>query len=235
MKKPPVTSPGKAHDKPSRSGFFGSIIKTLVIFLLLRSLAVQTYVIPSGSMEDTLLIGDYLFAFPSAYSLNLPLLPGPLVNFAPPARGDIVVFRGHHERIDLVKRVVGVAGDTLQMDGAVLLRNGVTVHEPYVRPVAPETDFSSPWFDWQRSARPAGVAWAEPTRDTWGPVVVPEGHLFMLGDNRDSSLDSRFFGFVPRGAVRASVGFIYMSLGERRSAVPFFGRVRTERLGQRIR
>jgi signal peptidase I len=197
-----------------------SLAIALVLFLVIRTFLVQAYTIPSGSMEDTLLVGDYLMANNAIYGAPIPLTNLRTPAFREPRRGDIVVFRPTYNVpvIDVVKRVVGQAGDTIQMIDRVVYLNGRELSESYVEPTylpdEPMPRFGLGGFEWHLQAMPAGVDREsyQPTRDSWGPLVVPADHFLLLGDNRDQSLDSRYMGFIPREVVRGRAMFIYYSI-----------------------
>jgi signal peptidase I len=190
-----------------------SLLRTVVAALFLLTFVLQPYLIPSESMEHTLLVGDFLLVnkqtFSPAGSLSRWLLP-----YREVARGDIVVFH-HPEPPYLVKRVVGVPGDRLRIEDGRVTVNGITLDEPYT---AFEPTARTPF----RDEFPARVytdpevdpAWWEQmqslTRD--GELTVPEGQYFVLGDNRNHSKDSRFWGFVPRAQIVARPMVIYFSL-----------------------
>jgi signal peptidase I len=188
----------------------------------------EAYHIPSGSMEPTLLVGDWLYVNKLRYGPHIPFTHLRLPGYAEPRRHDVAVFESPPQdpsiRIApdavtplLVKRIVGVGGDTLAMRGGRLYVNGVP--ERPVAPTAPTTDAfvrePMPIFGWQaalalRVSR-FGAAPAAPTLHDWGPLVVPAGTYFMLGDNRDNSVDSRFYGLVPRENLRGTPMFVYYS------------------------
>lgn len=209
------------------------------LFLVIRTFLIQTFTIVSGSMEGTLLIGDFLVLSKSAYGATVPGTSLTLPGYDDPERGDIVVFRGHHEPIDLVKRIVGMPGDTIAMRDGILHVDGVPQPEPYVRHTDPHSDGSHPWMDWQLNYL-AGDAFQlpyRPTRDRWGPLVVPSGQYFVLGDNRDQSLDSRYWGFVPMSSIKGRAVALYFSFRHQAEygRLPFVGRVRWDRIGDRLR
>jgi signal peptidase I len=216
-----------------------SIAIGFALFLLLRTFLVQTFRITSGSMEGTLLVGDFLVLNKSAYGATVPGTRVRLPGLGAPDIGDIVVFRGRHEHIDLVKRLVGLPGDTLAMRGRTLYRNGLPLDEPYVRWTDPDGDGFHPWMRWQADHLPAGTdrdAY-RPTRDVWGPIIVPEGRYFVLGDNRDESLDSRYWGFVEESTVKGKAVLLYFSVDGRplNGGVPVLRQVRWNRIGERLR
>lgn len=215
-----------------------SLLGAVVLFLIIRTFLLQTYVITSGSMERTLLVGDLLTLSRAAYGAQVPLTPWRLPGYAQPRRGDVVVFWGPHEPdLELIKRLVGLPGDTLEMRDAVLLVNGRTVDEPYKSPRNPDADVYHPWMAWQQQylAPSADAAGYRPTLQNWGPLVVPPGHYFMLGDNRDSSLDSRYWGFVARDKMKGRASLIYYSYDAQSGKfLPFLTAVRAGRIGRRI-
>jgi signal peptidase I len=218
-----------------KSGLIG-----FLIFIVVRTFLIQTFTIVSGSMEGTLLVGDFLVLNKSAYGAQVPGTQVKLPGYATPTRDDIIVFRGHHEDIDLVKRLVGMPGDTLRMIDGRLWVNSAPSEEPYARHSDPRGDGNHPWMDWQvHFLTDSAAAYPYyPTRDNWGPVVVPEGRYFVLGDNRDESLDSRYWGYIQRPQIKGRAVALYFSYNGREpvaAAVPVLGRVRWDRIGDRLR
>src|SRR5687767_13341589 len=163
---------------------------SVLLFLLIRTFFVEAFKIPSGSMEGTLLVGDFLLVNKLVYGAELPLTHKRFPALRSPQRGDVIVFSYPvNPSTNFVKRVVGIAGDTVEMQDGVLIRNGGRVHEPYVRRTSPNSDPAGDEFRWQRDflvksaqAEPRGY---HPSRNNWGPIQVPPKHLFVLGDNRD--------------------------------------------------
>lgn len=212
---------------------------TIVLLVVIRTFLVQTFVITSGSMEDTLLVGDFLMVNRVALGTRIPFTQARTPGYSEPRRGDVLIFDpAHEDRMKLVKRLVGMPGDTLEMRDKHLFVNGELQDEPYVKWLDPTGDDQHPWMLWQRDHLVAGVDpdGYRPTRDDWGPIVVPEGHYFMLGDNRDFSLDSRYWGFIERWRLEGRAMFFYYSY-DRDSATPwaFFREARLDRIGRRIR
>ncbi len=216
-----------------------SLAIALVIWFVLRTLLIEAFRIPSSSMERTLLVGDFLFVNKALYGAELPLIHTHLPAFRDPRLGDIVVFDSRTEPgVKVVKRVVGVPGDTLQMKRAILWRNGAAQQESYVEHVDSLTDTSTPEMEWQGNYLVPGVNRAayHPTRDNWGPLIVPPGQYFVMGDNRDNSYDSRYWGFVPRNVIRGRPLFVYYSFdNDSWKALPFITAIRWGRIGHQPR
>lgn len=214
-----------------------SLALALVLFLAVRAFVVEAFRIPTASMEGTLLVGDFLLVNKAVYGSEIPGVGVSLPAFAEPGQGDVVVFTPPHEPgRSYVKRVVGLGGDTLQMKDKALFLNGRRVHEPYARHEDGAGDAVHPAMRWQaRHLAGAPPARYHPTRDNWGPLVVPAGHLFVLGDNRDNSEDSRYWGFVPRSAVRGRPWFVYYSFDAADPEPwPWLRGIRWERIGDAI-
>jgi signal peptidase I len=230
-----------------------SILGALAIFLVLRAFVVEAYRIPSGSMIPTLLVGDWLFVNKAIYGAHVPFSRASLPAIREPRRGDVVVFvspyqadeagRGADPTPTLVKRLVGTPGDTLYMRQGVLYVNGIAQRQGFgTAPVSLEVANSSdPLFDWQKkvglTSSRFGSAPAQPTHDVWGPIVVPPQHLFMMGDSRYNSKDSRYWGFVPRENVRGKPLFVYYSYNADDSdrPMPAITDIRWSRIGHWIR
>jgi signal peptidase I len=198
----------------------------LLIWIGLRSYLVEAFRIPSASMENTLLIGDFLFVNKAVFGgeLEIPLTGlhcCRLPPFAVPRRGEVVVFRSVEDStpdLNIVKRVIGAPGDTLQMVHDTVIRNGQRLDEPYALHTAltpmPDEEFRLRQIKaWQQphyiGRDPQHY---RPTTHDWGPIVIPSQHYFVMGDNRDESYDSRFWGFLPRDHIRGRPLFIYMSI-----------------------
>ena len=214
-----------------------SIVIGFGIFFIIRLFLLQTWVITSGSMEGTLLVGDLLVLNKVAYGAPIPGTQHRLPGYTEPRRGDVVVFRAQHDTLDVVKRLVGLPGDTLEMIDGALFLNGQKQIEPYARHDFPDGDGMHPWMEWQTNFVTSDVdkSTYRPTRDNWGPIVVPENRFFLLGDNRDESLDSRFWGFLDPARVKGKAAVVYYSY-ERDSLRPFpWLQGRWDRIGDRIR
>jgi signal peptidase I len=194
-----------------------SISVALVIWFLLRTFLVEAFRIPSGSMENTLLIGDFLFVNKAVYGAEVPLIGKTLPAFREPKRGDVLVFDSVEQPgLKVVKRLVGVPGDTLAMEHGQLYRDGHPVEEPYVVHANPAKSedpvYRSKMRQWQASHLAGREAIGyDPDLQDWGPIVVPSDSFFMMGDNRDNSYDGRYWGFLPRVNVRGTPLVIYFS------------------------
>ncbi|MEO5509291.1 MAG: signal peptidase I [Longimicrobiales bacterium] len=233
----------KVHEEETFLGAIWDWTKSIgigfLIFIVIRTFLIQTFTIISGSMENTLLIGDFLVLSKSAYGATIPGTEKKLPGYSQPKRNDIVVFRSHHQepQIDLVKRLVGMPGDTLSMKGGQLHRNGVALVEPYVQHIADGNDGYDPTMEWQKGFLTDSVRAQPyyPTRDNWGPIVVPDTGYFMMGDNRDSSLDSRYWAFVPKRDLMGRAVGLYFSYDKfDADGIPFFGHIRWGRIGNRL-
>ena len=238
------TSPRKAWE------LFKSIAGTIAIFLLLRTFLVEAYRIPSGSMIPTLLVGDWLFVNKLRFGPHLPFTRKNLPGYADPRRGDIVVFVSPYQTFSpddptptVVKRLIGMPNDTIYSRAGVVHINGEAQRQGYAagRPGAMAGDHADPILRWQKEVELKGTRFgnapAEPTIDDWGPFVIPVGHYWMMGDNRYDSIDSRFYGFVPRANMRGRPLFVYYSYNADDSdrPLPFVTDIRWSRLGTVIR
>ena len=178
--------------------YFESIVIAVILALFVRTWVVQAFKIPTGSMENNLLIGDHLlvnkFVFgPTAFPLEKAVLPVRDIE-----RGDVVVFKYPDEpERDFIKRVIGLPGDTLELRNKKVYVNGQGLDEPYVHFLEP--------------ASQAQEVTSFDVRERYGPVRVPDGQYFVMGDNRDNSQDSRYWGFLPRHYVKGRALMIYWS------------------------
>ncbi|MCU0616284.1 MAG: signal peptidase I [Gemmatimonadaceae bacterium] len=237
-------------ERPSAKENIKAVLWTLVIFFFIRTFLFEAYRIPSGSMQPTLLVGDWLFVNKLAYGPHVPFTNINLPGYDEPARGDVVVFVSPVQ-IDqpddptptLVKRLVAVAGDTVYMRGGLFHLNGAPQPQPEAMRVNPKMDgsFTVSLFEWQKGHELRGSRFGDPpavpTLDDWGPLVVPDGYLFMLGDNRYDSKDGRYWGLVPRDNVRGRPAFVYYSYNglDSDDLLPFLTDIRWGRIGTVIR
>jgi signal peptidase I len=169
-----------------------AIILALILALFIRTFVVQAFKIPSPSMVPTLLIGDHILVNKFLFGFHIPFSDGKIMAIREPKRGDVVVFRYPRDRkLDFIKRCIAVGGETVEVRDKQVFING----EPIVVPQAVFLD---------RGSLMNG-------RDNFGPVTVPEGSIFVMGDNRDNSNDSRFWGFVDLADVKGKAMVIYWS------------------------
>lgn len=182
----PQTERGKAAPANGRTSILREYAEAFIIAVLLalviRTFVVQAFKIPSGSMLPTLQIGDHILVNKFVYSFTLP------------QRGDIIVFKyPQNESRDFIKRVIGLPGETLEIRGRRVLINGVPLHEPY-------TVYTD------------GSVARMGERERLAPLTIPPGHLFMMGDNRDNSMDSRAWGFLDMRKIKGKALFVYFSV-----------------------
>lgn len=214
----------------------------VLLFLFMRALVVEAYKIPSGSMERTLMVGDFLLVNKMVYGAEMPFSRLHFPAIRAPRRGDVIVFEWPVDPTkNFVKRLVGLPGDTVAMNAGNFLLNGVVQEERYVVHTQPGVDPTNDEFRWQRSHVVSGVGAMDsagavssyhPSRNNWGPLVVPANSYFVLGDNRDNSLDSRYWGFVPDTLLRGKPLMVYYSYAPDSTVkVPWITRIRWSRLG----
>ncbi len=212
----------------------------IVLFLFVRTFLVEAFKIPSGSMERTLLVGDFLLVNKMVYGAEVPFTGKHLPAIRQPQRGDVVVFQWPIDPSkNFVKRLVGVPGDTLMMRDGDLWVNGTLQDEKYVLHSDSLVDPTAEEFSWQKEylLRTAEAAEVDhPSRNNWGPLVVPRDKYFVLGDNRDNSLDSRYWQFVPDSLIRGRPMFVYYSYDpDSLDRMSWLTRIRWTRIGERVR
>ena len=216
-----------------------SLLVAVVLFVVIRTFVLQTFVITSGSMEGALLVGDFLIANRAAVGVRIPWTQARIPGYSSVRRGDVLVFDPPHEPdMKLVKRLIAVAGDTVAMKDGALSINGQLQDEPYVKHMDPGGDDPHPWMAWQAEHLVDSVAKAtyRPTRDNWGPLVIPEDRYFMLGDNRDTSLDSRYWGLLEGWRLEGRASLIYFSYNKGSfRPFPWLREIRFGRVFSRIR
>ena len=197
-----------------------SIIPAVILALVFRSTVASPYKIPSGSMIPTLEIGDFIFVSKFSYSIKVPFTNKNLYTYNTPKRGEVIVFiEPVNEKLDYIKRVVGVPGDKIELKNDILFVNDIEqkrrpfqdsklVQESFTSDVSPAIDL----FHENLNNHDHLVMKYYKSPDNFGPVEVPEGHVFMMGDNRDNSADSRVWGFLPIKNIRGRAKFIWLSL-----------------------
>ncbi|MGH7539220.1 MAG: signal peptidase I [Gemmatimonadales bacterium] len=238
----PATAPQRPRSRLARwfDSWMRSLGMALVLFLIVKTFCFEAFQIASGSMTHTLLSGDFLFVNKVVYGAPIPGTRARLPGFRVPRRGDVIVFAYPRDpRQDYVKRVIGTPGDTVAMRQGEVEVNGQGLAEPYAQRIDPKNDVTSSDFEWQRAHYAASSEddrrRYQPSRDTWGPLVVPAGKYFVLGDNRDDSSDSRYWGFVDASAVKGRTLLVYFSYDrEAHDALPWLTDIRWSRLGSLI-
>ncbi len=222
-------------------GWVKSIAIAFVIWFFLQAFLLKSFMIISDSLEPTLHVGDALFINKALYGARVPFTNMRTPAIREPRQGELVVFEGIEEPVlTIVKRLIGVAGDTVEMRHDSLFRNGEYVPEPYVRHVNPAVGMD-------HAQRLRSRSWQLPhlvdtvdkenylpdLRD-WGPMIVPGGHVFGMGDNRDASYDGRHWGFLPRENLLGHPMFIYYSYDpDHWRPFPFLSAIRWRRLFHR--
>jgi signal peptidase I len=224
----------KKSASQSAKDWIKSIVIALVIWFFLRALLVEAFRIPSGSMENTLLVGDFLFVNKALYGAEIPIVNKRLPAFREPQRFDIVIFESPEEAgVNVVKRVVGMPGDTLSMVGGVLHLNGDPQLEQHARQGDQLSDPEDPRMRaWQVrylvNREPRAY---RPSLKNWGPIAVPRDSFFVMGDNRDNSYDSRYWGFLGRDRIAGRPLIIYYSFDKNGlMPLPFVTNIRWRRI-----
>lgn len=223
-----------------------TIVIALAVWFVLQSMLIKSFRINSGSMENTLLPGEMLFVNRAVFGSQVPLIGYRFPSFREPRHDDLVVFYspvpvdfaarlGIEPKVDIVKRLIGVPGDTLAMRNDSLFRNGAYVPEPYAQHRDPLSRIPpqvlGSVLDWQRPQLLDTDSTYVPSLRTWGPLVLPDGGYFVMGDNRDESVDSRFWGFLPRANIKGPVLVIYFSYDPSSwRPLPFLTAIRWRRL-----
>ena len=192
-------------------------ITFMLCMIMFRSAVADWNVVPTGSMQPTIKIGDRILVDRMAYDLRLPLTHISLLHLADPQRGDIVVLdsQAAHER--LVKRVIGLPGDRVSMTHNVLIINGKPAHYSATIRSGIHDDLQSParyeierYGDMRHAIR-LSLNWPSPA-SSFGPVTIPRGQYLLLGDDRDNSMDSRYFGYFPRSEILGRARHVVLSL-----------------------
>jgi signal peptidase I len=278
-KKPAESAPGKSNvvaqaragktksDRPFLKALWENIKSfagAVLIYLVIRTFLMEAFRIPSGSMIPTLQVGDWLFVNKLAYGPHITFTSIKLPGYRTPQHGDVVVFKSPYQADEaargadptptLVKRLVGTPGDTLYMRNGMLFRNGLEQRQGFGADKNWKgPDSAEPAFAWQHSIEVKNTRFgeppAQPRHDHWGPLVIPAGNYFMMGDNRYCSKDGRYWGLVPAENLRGRPMFVYYSYRTSRSpeesidcnpdtsdrVLPFITDIRWGRIGDWIR
>jgi len=202
--------------------YFESLVIAVILALFVRTWVFQAFKIPTGSMENNLLIGDHLIVNKMIFAPTVTAVERAILPRREVRRGDVIVFKYPEEpERDFIKRVIGLPGDRLELRRKKVFINGKPIDEPYVQLLEPPSAEGAP--------RTGDL------REEYGPVTVPEHQYFMMGDNRDNSQDSRYWGFLPETYVKGKALFIYFSFEENGSLANIFSDIRWGRLLKRVR
>ena len=209
-----------SFQKSTLREYFESIVIAVILALFVRTWVVQAFKIPTGSMENNLLIGDHLLVNKFVFGQTATGLGRALLPVRDIRRGDILVFKYPEEpERDFIKRIIGLPGETLELRAKKVYVNGTALDEPYVH--------------FLTAASMGSEVTSADVRERYGPVTVPPDQYFVMGDNRDNSQDSRYWGFLPRGHVKGKALMIYWSYeGDDMGSI--FTKVRWERLLHQI-
>jgi signal peptidase I len=193
-----VTTTAKPRRKSLIREYGEAIAIAVLLALVIRTLVVQAFTIPSGSMMDTLLVGDYILVNKFLYGPEVPFTEARVPGIRDPHRGDIIVFKyPQDEKRDFIKRIVAGPGETVQVRGSQVFVNGNALHEPYTKRIDSPMPANAQAY--------CGYAYG------CEPTVVPPNSYFVMGDNRDNSQDSRYWGFVRREKIKGKAFLIYWS------------------------
>jgi signal peptidase I len=221
--------------------YFESIVVAVILALFIRTFVVQAFKIPTGSMEENLLIGDHLLVNKFVFGPTVSAAERTALPTAEIARGDVIVFKYPVEpERDFIKRVIGLPGETIEVRERKVLVNGTAIDEPYAHFLLPASS-----ADYHEVT-------SFDVRERYGPVTVPPNQYFVMGDNRDNSQDSRYWGFLPRELIKGKALMIYWSYESERDDYEetgagatlrnvasvfshFFTRTRWSRMFQQIR
>jgi len=201
---------------PVLSEYARSLFPVLLLVFSIRSFAYESFRIPSGSLKPTLLVGDFILVNKFDYGIRLPVFHTKLFAVSEPKRGDIVVFREPPtESRDLIKRVIGIPGDHIIYKDKILYINGTKSPQQFEKYTTDHDDDLAPWLVEQKEENFLGIKhgiYLIPARENDDfDVLVPEGHYFMMGDNRDDSGDSRYWGFLPEKNIIGKATHVLVS------------------------
>lgn len=211
-----------------------SFFPVLLLVFLLRSFLFEPFRIPSGSLEPTLLTGDFILVNKFDYGIRLPVIHKKMVSFNEPKRGDIIVFRWPpNPSVDFIKRVIGIPGDHISYIDKTLYINGTKISQIFVKNTTDQDESGDIWNVQEKQEDLFGIRHlifqnANRPNDDIKDIVVPEGMYFAMGDNRDDSADSRYWGFVPEKNIIGKANVVWMSWSSPDH------RIRWDRIGKAI-
>ena len=201
--------------------YFESLVIAVILALFVRTWVFQAFKIPTGSMEPNLLIGDHLIVNKMIFAPTVTGLERAILPARPIRRGDVIVFKYPKDpERDFIKRVIGLPGDKLELRRKQVYVNGQPLDESYAHFIEPPST--------------SGPRHVDDVREEYGPVTVPTGQYFMMGDNRDNSEDSRYWGFMPLSYVKGQALFIYFSIDEDQPAGRMLGSIAWHRILNRV-
>ncbi len=240
----PASTERQARSKSTVREWTEFFVTLIIMVFFIRVTTVEAFRIPTGSMENTLLVGDFLLVNKFVYGIRTPDwigIPFTDIGFSIPAtrlpapskvkQGDIVVFKYPLDpTLNYIKRCVAGPGQTLEIRDRQVYVDGIAMPNP------PESQFTSPapirsGLGERGIFSPQGVAW---NHDNYGPITIPEGHYFMMGDNRDNSADSRYWGFLPEEDIVGKALIIYFSWDKNQGISKFYKSIRFNRIGDWI-
>jgi len=202
--------------------YFESLVIAVILALFVRTWVFQAFQIPTGSMEKNLLIGDHLIVNKMVFAPTLTGLERAILPDRPIQRGDVIVFKYPVDpNRDFIKRVIGLPGDRLELHRKRVYINGEPLEDPWAQHLTPPSVDGPPQLG-NKS-------------EEYGPVTVPTDQYFMMGDNRDNSEDSRYWGFMPKSYVKGKALFIYFSIAEGQPLSSLFTSARWSRILNRVR
>jgi signal peptidase I len=203
--------------------YFETIVVAVVLAIFMRTFVVQAFKIPTGSMEPNLLIGDHLLVNKFVFAPTLSSVERAVLPMTDIRRRDIVVFKFPEDpERDFIKRVIGLPGETVELRNHQVYVNGRPLDEPYAHYLP------------RAEGQAGGEITPDDVRERYGPVVVPAGSLFVMGDNRDNSQDSRYWGFLPKENIKGKALMIYWSFDSSEGGLNLFTQTRWARLLQQI-
>ena len=202
--------------------YFEALAIAVVLALFVRTWVFQAFKIPTGSMEPNLLVGDHLIVNKMIFAPGVTALERALLPRRDIRRGDVAVFKYPEDPArDFIKRVIGLPGDKLELHRKTVFINGQALTEPYVQFLTPPSN--------------DGTVHSDDRSEEYGPITVPADQYFMMGDNRDNSEDSRYWGFMPRSYVKGQALFIYYSLDDKEPLTHLVKATRWERLLKHVK
>lgn len=231
----------RAAREPVYVEYARAFFPVILIVFVLRSFVVEPFRIPSGSMLPSLLVGDFILVNKFAYGIRLPVINQKIIGIGEPGRGDVAVFRfPRDESVNYIKRVVGLPGDRIVYEGKKLYINGQLMAQTEVASYTVQQDGEVQYQASRLTEHLDDVAHdillsPRPDYGPIPPIVVPPGHYFVMGDNRDHSNDSRYWGFVPEKNLVGKAFLIWFSWDSTEASPWFWQQIAFERIGNIIR